>query len=317
MRMEKFIEWFKSAKIQKVFQIFWIGLAFIFLTSYISKNWQAFATQSWQISWTNLALAMFFALLRKFLGGVQWGLISSYRRENQKIATFAEDLRVYFVSNLAIYIPGSIWLITSRIQLNNKRGVSALSTSTSMIYETGLFVWSSCLVGSYIAVQIFPDRARGIVVAILLLVVFSLVIIHPSVVRTVMNSLGKLIKTDRLFVEVTYLDGLFLFVVAILLVTVGGVSHFFLVRTFYDGLTFISMPAITSAFALGWTIGYLTPIAPSGLGVRDVILVALFTMWMPGPIAVVVAVASRILFIIEDVVWAVVALFAPKNVFGK
>jgi hypothetical protein len=177
-----------------------------------------------------------------------------------------------------------------------------------MIYETGLFVWSSGLVGSYIAVQIFPDMALEIVMITLFLVLFSLVIIHPFTMQKLMNHLGKLIKRDHLFIEATYLDGLLLFVSAILLIAVGGVSHFFLARTFYSSLPLSLIPAITSAFALAWTIGYLTPIAPSGLGIRDGILIALFSMWMPNPVAVVVALASRLLLVIEDVAWAVIVL---------
>lgn len=252
----------------------------------------------------SLALAVFFAVLRKFLGGIQWGLISRYRHENRSLVGFAEDLRVYFLSSLATYIPGSIWMVASRIQLNSQRGASVLFTSTGMAYESVLFVWSSCLVGSYMAVQVFPNRVWEIGIVVVALIVLSLVAIHPAIVAALEGRLGR--WGTKLVIRVSYLNSLLLLVVAIMIFLVGGVSHFFLVRTFHSSLPLSTLPKITSAFALAWTIGYLTPIAPSGLGVRDGILMALFAMWMPTPIVVVVTLASRLLLALEDVIWAAV-----------
>jgi hypothetical protein len=317
-RRKNLYAWFKSSKTQRALQILWISLALVFLAVYVSRNWQTFATQSWRISWANLALALFFALLRKFLGGVQWGLISRYRRENRGLAVLAEDLRVYFLSSLATYIPGSVWMVASRVQLNSRLGASVLFTSTGMVYETALFVWASCLVGSYMAIQIFPNQARAISITIGVLILLSLVAIHPSVIRALIRRLGKWVKgKDQLFIKANYLDSLLLLTTAIMVFVVGGVSHFFLARTFYNSLPLGIVGNITSAFALAWTIGYLTPIAPSGLGVRDGILVALFSMWMPGPIAVVVTLVSRLLLALEDVIWAGVTLILGPVVLKK
>jgi len=305
---KKVYEWFRKPRTQRAFQAGWVSLAFVFLIVHILRNWHSFKAQSWRISWMDLSLAVSLALLRKLISGVQWGLVSRYSRENRSFAAFAEDLRVYFISNLATYIPGSVWLVASRIQLNRQRGISVLSTSASMVFEAGLFVWSSCLVGLYVAAQVFPNRVREVSIAASLLVVFSLLLIHPSVIHMLMGHLKKLMKKDQLFFKATYLDGLILFVVAILVWAAGGASHFFLARTFYNDLPPNAAVGITSALALAWTIGYLTPIAPSGLGVRDGILVVLFATWMPNPIAVVVALVSRLLLALEDVIWAVVAL---------
>lgn len=302
--------WFRKPRTQRIFRVSWISLALIFLAVYVARNWSAFATQSWQISWRELLLAGCFALFRKFMGGLQWGLISRYRRDNRLMAEFLKDLRVYFLSNLAAYIPGSVWLLASRVQLNSQRGASVLVTSASMVGETTLFVWSSCLVGSYTAIQLFPDRSLEIGIAILGLVVLSLIAIHPSIAQAVSVRLDRwLNKRSEFCIKVTYLDGLFLLAVAVIVWVAGGVSHFLLARAFHSDLSFRVIPNITSAFALAWTIGYLTPVAPAGLGVRDGILVALFSMWMPNPVAVVVMLASRVLLALEDIVWAIVASY--------
>lgn len=311
--------WIRSPTTQKFFQFFWISLALVFLVGYVSQNWPTFTAQNWQISWINLSLAVLFTLLRKFLGGVQWGLISRYGREDRTLAAFAADLRVYFLSNLAAYIPGSVWLVASRVQLNSRRGASVLTTSAGMVLETGLFIWSSCLIGLYTAALIFPNSEPILGLIAVLLVGLALIAIQPALITRLLRPVGRLsVGTAQLRFNVSYWDGLLLLFAPLTVWVAGGLSHFFLVRTFYQALPLNVVPHLTSAFALAWTIGYLTPIAPSGLGVRDGILAALFSLWMPGPVAVVVTVTSRLLLAMEDIiaatgVWLVSSIFTMRQ----
>lgn len=300
---------------QRLFQVFWVSFGFVFVSLYLSRHWQRFSEQRWQIGWPSLALAVMFFFLLKLVTGIQWGLLAHYRRKERNLFAFFGDLRVYFIANLAVYIPGgSVWLTASRLQLNSQRGQSVLFTSTNMVYEGALFVWSGCLAGSYIAAQVLPHKAWAVGVAVVALIAVPVAMIHPPIANILTGHLKKRIRIPAdLFLRVSYLEGLLLLVTATMTWLVGGIGHFYLARALYDPLTFEAMPGIASAFALAWVAGYLTPLAPSGIGVREAILVALLTIWVPTPIAVVLALASRLLLALQDLCWAgLVWLLGPR-----
>ena len=88
---------------------------------------------------------------------------------------------------------------------------------------------------------------------------------------------------------------------------------FCLLKALGADVTTDSLLHITSLFALSWVIGFLTPWAPSGLGIREGLLYWLLQSFVTAPLAMVAAVATRLITILEDVFWAVLSLLIrPK-----
>jgi glycosyltransferase 2 family protein len=69
----------------------------------------------------------------------------------------------------------------------------------------------------------------------------------------------------------------------------------------------------TAAFAAAWCAGFLLVVAPAGAGVREAALVLLLGGAITRPAAVVVAVLSRLLFVLGDLGWSVVALAGRRR----
>jgi uncharacterized membrane protein YbhN (UPF0104 family) len=68
------------------------------------------------------------------------------------------------------------------------------------------------------------------------------------------------------------------------------------------GLLLVSeLITLAGVFLLSWLLGYLSFVAPSGLGVREAFLVALLGPFMGAPQAVAVAAVSRVLMIAVEV----------------
>jgi hypothetical protein len=65
---------------------------------------------------------------------------------------------------------------------------------------------------------------------------------------------------------------------------------------------------LSGAFALSWIVGYITPGAPAGLGVREVVLVSLLTPALGGGNAVGLSLALRLATTIGDGVCFLFAL---------
>ena len=65
--------------------------------------------------------------------------------------------------------------------------------------------------------------------------------------------------------------------------------------------------ALSSGYALAWLLGFVTPGAPGGIGIREAVFVALMGPSMGAGLAAAVAVAMRLLNVIADLIVLVIA----------
>src|SRR5438094_7618727 len=72
-----------------------------------------------------------------------------------------------------------------------------------------------------------------------------------------------------------------------------------------QGLT--ALPLAAGAYALAWSVGFILIPFPGGVGPRELALIAALAPVMPRGSAIVVAVVSRLVMTIGDLVWAAVA----------
>jgi uncharacterized membrane protein YbhN (UPF0104 family) len=69
----------------------------------------------------------------------------------------------------------------------------------------------------------------------------------------------------------------------------------------------------TGGFAVAWCAGFLLVVAPAGAGVREAALVLVLGGTLARPQAWVVALVSRLLFVVGDLGWGGVALLAGRR----
>ena len=84
----------------------------------------------------------------------------------------------------------------------------------------------------------------------------------------------------------TIVWGLFGFAFQYVLIAVGVLSN----ETLY----------LAGLFAAAWTFGFVFPLTPGGIGIREAVLVSGLSVLMQNPLPVVVAVLSRILWVIAE-----------------
>jgi glycosyltransferase 2 family protein len=70
----------------------------------------------------------------------------------------------------------------------------------------------------------------------------------------------------------------------------------------------------TGAFAAAFASGPLLLVVPAGAGVREAALLLLLGSTVTVPVAAVIAVSSRLLFIVGDLAWSAVAVLAARRV---
>ena len=85
-----------------------------------------------------------------------------------------------------------------------------------------------------------------------------------------------------------------IFILGMLVWSLIGLSFWLILPP--DERILVSITSAIGAFALGWLGGYLVPFAPAGLGVREVIIVALIADQVSIPIAVAAVTFNRLLY---------------------
>lgn len=293
--------------IRRAFQIGWISLVAFFIAYAIFANHAVITSIKWTPERLNLiGLAIVFTLLRRLAGGLRWIWIVRLLGNGQAIS-LRQSLKVYFVANLATYIPGTYWFVLGRTTMNRKHGISALQTGVSTLVEHFLLILSGALLGVF-GLDLLT-KLLGVSITsffwIALIVVIGLVAIHPWCIRQITNLMARILKMQPVEVNLSYGMMLLQLVWSIIIWLFGSLSLLLLTRAFTPTIGLDQLGILSAVFSISWLIGFFTPFAPSGIGIREAVMVPAFAaIGITTGITALLAVLSRVLIIFEDVFWA-------------
>jgi uncharacterized membrane protein YbhN (UPF0104 family) len=197
------------------------------------------------------------------------------------------------------YAPGNIAHQIGRATLASQRGVPVKTVAWSALLEVAGIAVACGLIGSIVALTAPQSFARTPVLggftdrlpmlgALALAAVAAAVLLAPMIVARVLPSLPRIDR--RAVLSVISCD------------TVGyalaGGSFYAVAAAL--GVHDIALAPTIGVYAAAWFIGFVTPGAPAGLGVREAILVALLSGSVDPGLAVTVAIAHRLLTAFVD-----------------
>jgi uncharacterized membrane protein YbhN (UPF0104 family) len=279
-----------------------LGLIAVFLILAVSKSWTALSRYQWQAHWGLLALAFLLFAAQELTFGLIWRAI--LRRLGSHLGV-VESERIYLGAEFVRYIPGNVWHVITRVLWAEQRGVPKTRGFASMVIELATKIASAVLV--FAATLVFwPDAhalaaqvPRGALVTIGALgVPLILVGLHPHLLERALNFGLRALKRDPVRISLTYGDVLVITGYWAASWVVAGIGFSLLIRAL------VTTPAPGAAlllamgiFALGWDIGFLTFITPSGLGAREAAIAALLVAGglAPAALAVVIALIARLM----------------------
>lgn len=298
------------ARLLQTAQLVWVIALAAYAAHYAGQRWDDFRAQEWRLDplWFGVAAAL--ALARRFFGGLRWGLLATLGRPDATFGEWRRHLRVYFLSNLATYLPGGVWYIPSRIQMSRRQGMSVAHTSLALVYEMGLLVWTGAAMGGYGLARsagLPGQTAFFIFVGGMLL---SLIVVYPRALMFATNQVRKILGRRPIETTVPAVWAAKLWGVSMGVWLCSGLSLFGLLRSLDPRVSAGSLGYVMSASAAAWTAGFLALWAPSGFGVREGVMGWLLAGTVATPIALVAVVVARILTLFEDVVWYVIAVLA-------
>lgn len=238
-----------------------------------------------------LAASVFVTVLAK-------GLLA----ENARIAAgrngipldFVTAARLYNLSQLGKYLPGSIWQFVGRAAAYRARGAGYGPIRDALLVESLWIVAGAALVGvlltgprvtDIVLDSLTPALAWWLGIGILAVMLGMVVLVvwkrqvASHYMRLALPS-GRVILTQA---------GIWAML---------GVAFWMLARACDLD---ISLIFATGLFAAGYAVGFMVPFAPAGLGVRDGILTLGLLPYLPAGEALVVTILARVVYLLVDV----------------
>ena len=270
-----------------------------FIVRVLMNDWAQVSDLVTNASWTWLVTALVCAAAGMTVIAVTWAdalaVMGGHMRRGQSVAW-------YYVGEIAKYLPGSIWAAVGRGEVARRRGVPAPQAYPSVFLSLiALYLAAALTAAILLPFDLAHSSEAGPALLLLLLVPLGLAGLHPRVLGA-MVEFGERVTRRSIPVRIPAWRSSVLLVLRYVPAWIGIALATWCVAL---ALPDVDAPLLRLSLAtvLSWTAGFLTP-TPGGAGVREAVFVAVSGL-ASGP-AVAVAVTARIIFVLVDVVGALV-----------
>ena len=216
-------------------------------------------------------------------------------------------MRVFFVGQLAKYVPGAIWPAVTQIELGRDYRVPARASGAAVI----VFLLTIFGTGLLVAAPTLPLLAGEMPSAYwwtMALLPVAAVALLPPVTNRLIGLALKVLRRPALPQPLTFSGMLRAAGWSIAAWLCYGVHALLIVDDLGTVAGIRLLAILTGAFAAAFCMQFLLPVGPAGTGVREAALILLLAGALPKAQAIVFAVLSRLMFTLGDVAWTVAAL---------
>lgn len=322
--IQRVIGWLRAHK--RLAQGAVVALILIFLGIGVRSSWAKLTEFQWRVQWGLLVAALALFVAQELSYALIWrGIL---RRLGSQLDVVASE-RVYLSAEFVRYIPGNVWHVFARVWDAESRGVPKAIGLASMVIELATKITSAALVFA-LSLLFWPDVSgltslipRDVIVGIGVVgVPLLLVGLQPRLLQAALNRGLRLLRRQPIQIELRYRDILLITAYWSLSWIVAGVGFYLLVRSLTPAPFTVAAVALAIGInAMGWDVGFLSFLTPSGLGFREVAIAGLLVACglVAGTdatlgVALVVAFMARLLTTGAEVVCVTAAYLAPGGI---
>lgn len=276
-----------------VITIISIGVTIIILGFLVYRQREIILNFDWQFRPLPILLTFLIYSIALFWVSIVWGWIINHL--GKKIS-YQKHIRSYIISNLAKRIPGTIWYIASRFQLYIADGLDVKTTALASGIEMVLITLAGILVALLFATQTLIEYHISPFILVIVFIL-GLIVIHPKVIQWFLH---------RKNVDVRGLNYKFILqgILAYVLSWIFGGMVLFETGNIIYPFSIENLPYFITIWALVGIISTILFFSPSNLGITEIGISLLLSKLVPSSIAVLIAVSTRILLIIFEIIWA-------------
>jgi glycosyltransferase 2 family protein len=261
-----------ARRLFKVAQWIFAAAVLVFAARALATQWNKAGPRlsHIQIHWEWIALGTVLVLASYLM------LIEGWRRVLGALDShlpFGQASRIWFLSNLGKYVPGNIWSLTAMGVMARERGHSALAAAgSSVIMQTVSLATGTAIVMITGAKLLGQPILVGLSVVILLAILLSAPKFLPPLTTWIARLIGREIAPPSVPAASIW--------TATIASTLSWLFYGLAFELFVRGLLGVSPGEISSYIAVytaAYILGFISPIAPAGLGVREFTLAAFMT----------------------------------------
>ncbi|MAP62557.1 MAG: hypothetical protein CMH34_02165 [Microbacterium sp.] len=278
---------------KRILRACFLAVALGLLAWALVATWDEVLAALKQLTWAAVLVAFFSCVVALGLNAMSWRAVMHAVGLRAHVS---EAFRVFFLSQVGKYVPGSIWPVVAQAEFARDHGVSRARAMTGSIVAMIVGVVTSGIIGAVGLVLSVPGAVGqywwALVVAVLLAC-----LLFPAVLDRLVSMAFRLTRRPDAPVRIGARPLLASAAWSAAMWLVLGVQAWVLLREMAPGTTFV---LAAGAFAFAWLVGFLVVIAPAGVGAREAALIlALSTVADPGE-ALSFALISRFVMTLAD-----------------
>lgn len=300
--------------VRKVLPFLVVAVTVFFFARALGKNW----SEVQQISFTpNLASAIgvICYMASVIVSGILWSGILNKLVTSKHIG-WVDSVRIHTASWLLKYIPGQAGSYLNKLAWGVKNGYSKKALTNSFIYENALLLFASIIISVPVVIALLSSRfSENLTLFAPLLVAVPLVLVlHQNTFYKVTNFIFKKLKNQTISKDLFLRTEQIAFLQLEFLVPriLTGVGFVWIASSLVPVAPSDYVP-LAVIYILAGVVGLLAIFVPSGLGVREAVIVLLASAYMSPAQAVVVSIAARFYATIADLLLAGVYLLLNKG----
>ncbi|GIU40439.1 lysylphosphatidylglycerol synthase domain-containing protein [Shewanella sp. MBTL60-112-B2] len=280
----------------------WIGvilvtLCSVFFAAYLLDNWSLLSMSFFSTNnITTLSIALILYLVCFSITSLAWYRLLLSTGQTPQIAQITA---IILISQFAKYIPGNFSHHVGRAVLARRNGLSNQSIIITMAYEIVIVIVAAAVIGiaalilnSTLPTHSINNISKFALPLFMITMLLILVLVNRKIYNYIKAFFSQLLIPSRQTLFECYL----LYTLSFLLF---GVILSLIAWT-YSGTEKTNFWFLTSSFSIAWILGFITPGAPAGLGIRETVLIALIAPIYGGGLALSLAVTLRMVTSLGD-----------------
>jgi hypothetical protein len=291
----------------------WIGalvilLCLLFFGRVLRNNFRQIADHPF--NWHEAAAVIAGSMI---LSATYLGLAQAWRRlvvlfEGPSPSPDLPLLRIYGISQLGKYLPGNVMHFAGRQIMARRLGFSHKSVATASIFEAaGMIVVAVVLGGAgLLMAPVMPTLPGHVDLRVASLVCIAAVgLVAAIALFHRFRTAGRLPHTHGFWPTILLVLGLYALCFAAMPLVFSGIVY--AAEGLWQPMSFFGI------LIVAWLLGYVTPGAPGGVGVREAIIVSGTAAVIGTADAVVYAVLFRVATVLADLELFLVARRFPEG----
>lgn len=273
-----------------------------FAVYYLVNQWSGVSRAIESISLLSLLVSFGLLLLGLAAGTMSWVTVLNGLGDKVTVPRAAQ---VMLVGQLGKYVPGSVWSYVMQMELGRQYGIARPRVFITGLYAAGIGVVSSLLLGALALPVVIQGHDE--LMWLFLLLPIGLVCLHPTIMTWLASFVLKVFRRAPLDHKVRFSTVGLAVLWSLVSYLLYGLHLWILVNSLVDP-DFGTLVLMTGAVSLGFTVGLFAFVFPSGVGVREAILIGAMTLLLTVSQATAISLVSRLLFTVGDLLAAGIAV---------